>query len=675
MSCNPLPTEGYDLDYVEPPPDSLICPICLLPFRDPHLLSCCGAKFCQSCIGRVSAAGQPCPLCKQPFDMLVERNDQRKVLNLKVRCSRKRDGCEWEGELRHLEKHEREDCGWALVQCRYHCGENVIRHQLMEHEHEECPQRPVEMKLESSIRRMTASFTTEVDRQIRTHREEMVALVKHTLKDELKGQEELKSVKEDVKELRKEVGELRKEMGGLRRELEKSFREQRTALVMEVGKVLKEGREQHKGESEELKGNVSCHENAAQVKLMVKEEIKKEVAANLSELKPNTATSHIVEFPDGDLSTNQPLEFTVLLQDQAGRPSTGIFSAVILAELLPSSENRSSSKAVIHGKVTKLSVSSVKISFSPPLLRGRHTLSVLLNDEHIAGSPRDVFLHHPVKLLGEEEPWCISFENSPWSVAVSPVGKVYISVETKIYVYAHNGDPDVKLEPNGLGSIGGMAVDDEGSIYITDSGHRVNKLDAKGALVAYVGGPGRGADRKQFNLPNGVAFSLKTGLLYVCDTFNHRIQVLNKKLEVVRDPIRQDGGQAFGFCKGITVDSETGNLFITEHNNHRVRVLSPEGEHILVFGDRGTIPGTLSSPHGISVSGEHIFIADLSNSRVSIFNKHTGNFVHCFGQKAQGALEAPAAVAVDGDGFVYVCDTGRIAFLRSTATKCRVLVF
>ena len=145
---------GYGCDFVHLPPSTLICPICLLPFRDPHLLSCCGAKYCESCIDRVKAASKPCPLCKQPFSTMLDRNEQRNVLGLKVRCSRKKNGCEWEGELRHLEKHEREECGRAFVQCRYHCGGRFPRCWLREHERDECSQRPVDVKLESSMRKM-----------------------------------------------------------------------------------------------------------------------------------------------------------------------------------------------------------------------------------------------------------------------------------------------------------------------------------------------------------------------------------------------------------------------------------------------------------------------------------------------------------------------------------------
>ena len=53
-SCVPLPAGGYDCEFVDSPPDSLECPVCLLILKEPHLLSCCGVKICQSCVSGVS---------------------------------------------------------------------------------------------------------------------------------------------------------------------------------------------------------------------------------------------------------------------------------------------------------------------------------------------------------------------------------------------------------------------------------------------------------------------------------------------------------------------------------------------------------------------------------------------------------------------------------------------
>ena len=53
--CRPLPAiGGYDCEFVDSPPEAWECPVCLSTLRDPHLLSCCGVKICQSCIMGVS---------------------------------------------------------------------------------------------------------------------------------------------------------------------------------------------------------------------------------------------------------------------------------------------------------------------------------------------------------------------------------------------------------------------------------------------------------------------------------------------------------------------------------------------------------------------------------------------------------------------------------------------
>ena len=170
-SCAPLPVAGYESEFVDSIPDTLSCPVCLLPFRDPHLVSCCGAKFCEPCIGRVKAAGQPCPLCKQEFNSMLDRSFQRKVLELKVRCSKTNDGCQWVGELRHVVPHEREECGWAVVECSYQCGAHLPRRLMDEHQRDECPQRPVDMKLESFMKRMEIKLMSERERHEREIRE------------------------------------------------------------------------------------------------------------------------------------------------------------------------------------------------------------------------------------------------------------------------------------------------------------------------------------------------------------------------------------------------------------------------------------------------------------------------------------------------------------------------
>ena len=93
------------------------------------------------------------------------------VLNLKVRCSRHNDGCQWVGELRHVVPHEREECEWAVVECSYQCGAHLPRRLMAEHEQDLCPQRPMEVKLDREMRKMEARLTA-METRLRTEREQ-----------------------------------------------------------------------------------------------------------------------------------------------------------------------------------------------------------------------------------------------------------------------------------------------------------------------------------------------------------------------------------------------------------------------------------------------------------------------------------------------------------------------
>ena len=150
---------GYDCQLTEKPPDSLICPVCLLPHREPHLISCCGIKVCNCCISRVQLAGQPCPFCRTPeFHTMIDRDIERQVLSLKVYCNNKEDGCTWIGELRQLERHLDTCFYHDTISCKYKCGLRCPQQQMLIHEREECELRP-EIVLTKTIDELTKRIT------------------------------------------------------------------------------------------------------------------------------------------------------------------------------------------------------------------------------------------------------------------------------------------------------------------------------------------------------------------------------------------------------------------------------------------------------------------------------------------------------------------------------------
>ena len=104
---------GYDYDFVESPPDRLVCKICQFPCREAQLTVCCGHAFCKCCLSKLrsSSTGKACPTCrKEPFDAYVQLEADRKIKALKVYCPNKKDGCGWTGELANIVNNPLQSC-------------------------------------------------------------------------------------------------------------------------------------------------------------------------------------------------------------------------------------------------------------------------------------------------------------------------------------------------------------------------------------------------------------------------------------------------------------------------------------------------------------------------------------------------------------------------------------
>ena len=143
---------GFDCEFVERPPDAIQadCPICRCVLSEPHQVTCCGYNYCQSCIERVQLQKSPCPTCNgTDFSVFSNQGLKRSLYAFKVQCSHKKEGCQWTGELRELDKHLNENaklqeqligCEFTRVRC-HHCFEDYQRRYVTAHQTNECIRR------------------------------------------------------------------------------------------------------------------------------------------------------------------------------------------------------------------------------------------------------------------------------------------------------------------------------------------------------------------------------------------------------------------------------------------------------------------------------------------------------------------------------------------------------
>jgi len=175
-----------------------------------------------------------------------------------------------------------------------------------------------------------------------------------------------------------------------------------------------------------------------------------------------------------------------------------------------------------------------------------------------------------------------------------------------------------------------------------------------------------GSDAGQLNHPKGIALD-SDGNVYVADANNHRVEVFTREGKF----LRQWGGQGnlsgqFQEPWSVAVDPDAGAVYVADTWNHRIQKFDLEGQFVTSWGSFGDTGGqaagsghSLYGPRDVALDGDgNLWVADTGNKRVLKFDPDGGLLGQWGGAgDAPGQFLEPVGIAFDEQGSVYVADT------------------
>ncbi len=214
----------------------------------------------------------------------------------------------------------------------------------------------------------------------------------------------------------------------------------------------------------------------------------------------------------------------------------------------------------------------------------------------------------------------------PAGVVVDSADRLFVSDAQlhSITCFSPTGQVISRFGMSSLGRPGGIAIDRQRNrLYVADAKQsRIAVFDTKSLeFICYFGTPGQAGkpENGTFASPTNVAVD-RQGNIYVADTLNFRVQVLNPAGKFLRTFGAQgDRPGEFIRPKGIAVDSE-GHVYVADAEFNNFQIFSPQGQPLLAVGEFGSAPGQFALIAGLYIdSKDRIYTSEMYIGRIQVF--------------------------------------------------------
>jgi DNA-binding beta-propeller fold protein YncE len=252
-----------------------------------------------------------------------------------------------------------------------------------------------------------------------------------------------------------------------------------------------------------------------------------------------------------------------------------------------------------------------------------------------------------------------------WAISTDNSGHVSLSLANSCMIEGgskRKGSTLLPPNPNALFRPQGVSVDQQGRIFVADTGNsRVGMLTAcaTGSKFVAVDGSGYPASfdpKGTLNAPKAVAADGLRNLVYIADTDDNRVVVDQPTTDDKGNPILKTLGNSGSWSLPKPLDHPTslavgdfGN-FLYILGNSEIEVVQPGGQFVSSISAQGT---------AIAYHANKLYVANTFGQSVDIYDSNTGALLNSVTQAPDGsAFFAPGGIAVDSFGRIFVSDYG-----------------